>query len=52
MRKGKGEDVTEQDMASVVHAHNCKASTCLLSTLIMQLLQCARLEVCQPVSAS
>jgi cytochrome c heme-lyase len=22
MRKGKGEDVTEQDMASVVHAHN------------------------------
>lgn len=27
MRKGKGEDVTEQDMASVVHAHNCE---CLL----------------------
>jgi Cytochrome c/c1 heme lyase len=24
MRKGKGEDVTEQDMASVVHAHNCE----------------------------
>lgn len=24
MRKGKGEDVTEQHMASVVHAHNCE----------------------------
>ena len=23
-RKGKGDDVTEEDMAAVVHAHNCK----------------------------
>lgn len=26
MRKGKGEDVIEQDMDSVVHAHNCESA--------------------------
>ncbi len=25
MRKGKGDDVTEADMESVVHAHNCES---------------------------
>ncbi len=32
MRKGKGEGVTEADMDSVVHAHNCE---CLQATFLM-----------------
>lgn len=32
MRKGKGKDVMEQDMESVVHAHNCESSLPLSTT--------------------